>query len=198
MSDVWAVTRAVRGAPDPPATLASGSQPDDESWPRVQRYCDAVFGSQLPSVARHILVTLAFGTDPRVWPNPRGVSPTFSDLQRWTGLARSTVAEYVIAVERAGWLDRNPVSGGVLKIGDWVLRVGSPTCVRRETIPPEVRARVFERDGGACRRCARTADLTIDHVVPFAAGGTDDEENLQTLCRPCNSRKGASLPALGA
>jgi len=32
--------------------------------------------------------------------------------------------------------------------------------------------------------------ITIDHVVPRAAGGTDDIENLQSLCRTCNGKKG--------
>lgn len=32
-------------------------------------------------------------------------------------------------------------------------------------------------------------DLTVDHIVPKAAGGTNDPDNLQVLCRGCNSRK---------
>jgi 5-methylcytosine-specific restriction protein A len=33
------------------------------------------------------------------------------------------------------------------------------------------------------------ADLTADHVVAKANGGTDEASNVQVLCRPCNSRK---------
>ncbi|HWU23253.1 MAG TPA: HNH endonuclease [Nocardioides sp.] len=33
------------------------------------------------------------------------------------------------------------------------------------------------------------SDLTADHVVPKARGGSDDPENIQVLCRGCNSRK---------
>ena len=36
-------------------------------------------------------------------------------------------------------------------------------------------------------------DLTVDHVVPLAAGGAPmDIGNLAVLCRSCNSTKGAS------
>lgn len=34
-----------------------------------------------------------------------------------------------------------------------------------------------------------STDLTVDHITPKAYGGTDDVNNLQVLCRACNSRK---------
>jgi 5-methylcytosine-specific restriction enzyme A len=41
-------------------------------------------------------------------------------------------------------------------------------------------------------------DLTVDHIIPKARGGTDDRENLQVLCRPCNSTKAAADPTMPA
>lgn len=34
--------------------------------------------------------------------------------------------------------------------------------------------------------------LEVDHVVPISKGGTNDLDNLQTLCEPCNQAKGVS------
>ncbi|MGZ8724679.1 MAG: HNH endonuclease signature motif containing protein [Aeromicrobium sp.] len=49
------------------------------------------------------------------------------------------------------------------------------------------------------RRDAHPArDLTVDHVVPLAAGGPSlDIANCAVLCRSCNSTKGASAPDRG-
>jgi 5-methylcytosine-specific restriction protein A len=46
---------------------------------------------------------------------------------------------------------------------------------------------------GYGRRAHRASDLTVDHVVPLAAGGAPfDIGNTAVLCRSCNSTKGAS------
>lgn len=56
-------------------------------------------------------------------------------------------------------------------------------------IPQKLRKAVFERDGYTCRHCGATTNLAADHIVPEARGGKATMENLQTLCRSCNSRK---------
>jgi 5-methylcytosine-specific restriction endonuclease McrA len=48
---------------------------------------------------------------------------------------------------------------------------------------------LVERLGGRCLRCGTQADLTKDHVVPLSRGGSNRLENLQPLCRRCNSGK---------
>lgn len=40
-----------------------------------------------------------------------------------------------------------------------------------------------------CKYCKATEDLTIDHKNPVSKGGTNDINNLQTLCRRCNQNK---------
>lgn len=63
----------------------------------------------------------------------------------------------------------------------------------RATIPERLRRAVYERDGFACIDCNSRDDLTLDHIHPWSKGGEDTFDNLRTLCRPCNSRKGARV-----
>lgn len=44
-----------------------------------------------------------------------------------------------------------------------------------------------------CAYCGATVDMTVDHVVPLARGGTHSAENLVAACRPCNSSKHTRL-----
>jgi 5-methylcytosine-specific restriction endonuclease McrA len=51
--------------------------------------------------------------------------------------------------------------------------------------------RAFSKHGGKCFYCTETVvDLTIDHVEPVAAGGTETLQNLVIACKPCNIGKG--------
>lgn len=61
----------------------------------------------------------------------------------------------------------------------------------RRYIPTAIRRTVFERDGYACVTCGATDRLSLDHIIAYSRGGEDTLENLQTMCTPCNSRKGA-------
>lgn len=49
---------------------------------------------------------------------------------------------------------------------------------------------VYRRDGYKCLSCGSQKELTLDHIVPKSIGGTNHKNNLQTLCKPCNQKKG--------
>jgi 5-methylcytosine-specific restriction protein A len=57
------------------------------------------------------------------------------------------------------------------------------------------REAVLIRDGYRCRRCGKHLegdDATVDHIIPWIHGGSDDEDNLVAMCRQHNSEKGAN------
>lgn len=72
------------------------------------------------------------------------------------------------------------------------LETSRPTTPRKSVSPTKA-LRVFARDGYACKECGTREELTVDHIVPVSRGGGNEDENLQTLCRSCNSRKGARV-----
>lgn len=60
----------------------------------------------------------------------------------------------------------------------------------RRPIRTAIRMAVFSRDNFQCVQCGSGVRLSIDHVHPRSLGGSDDINNLQTLCMPCNAAKG--------
>lgn len=64
-------------------------------------------------------------------------------------------------------------------------------------VPSALRVAVWRRDGGRCtyqdptsgRRCESRHYLQIDHIKPFALGGTAELENLRLLCGQHNRRR---------
>lgn len=57
----------------------------------------------------------------------------------------------------------------------------------------EKRRAIYNRDSRVCVYCGSAHNLTLDHVVPVEAGGTNEATNLVTACRRCNSRKGSTM-----
>ena len=63
--------------------------------------------------------------------------------------------------------------------------------------------RLFVRDGGRCRRCGLLMTFgsdpnsdeypSVDHIIPLSRGGLHRWDNVQLMCRGCNSNKKAML-----
>lgn len=57
---------------------------------------------------------------------------------------------------------------------------------RHRSITSKTRERILDRDGHKCLRCGSTETLEIHHITPVARGGSDDKNNLATLCSECH------------
>lgn len=57
----------------------------------------------------------------------------------------------------------------------------------------KIRERILQRDGGVCQPCLRHGLVhvghAVDHIVPREQGGSDDDSNLQVICRPVHQAK---------
>jgi 5-methylcytosine-specific restriction enzyme A len=57
----------------------------------------------------------------------------------------------------------------------------------------KTRARILERDDYLCQPCLRNGRVTpateVDHIKPKADGGSDDDDNLQSICHACHVTK---------
>lgn len=68
-------------------------------------------------------------------------------------------------------------------------------------VSPAVRRRVAQQAASRCGYChtqerVSGIPLTLEHFVPKAKGGDDDEQNLWFSCRLCNEAKGVLTEAV--
>lgn len=63
----------------------------------------------------------------------------------------------------------------------------------RVSWPKGLKRRLMRRQDNTCVYCAHrriATSMDIDHIIPVVRGGSNDENNLQVICRRCNQRKG--------
>jgi hypothetical protein len=101
--------------------------------------------------------------------------------RRWGSVRRACA---LVAGYHAGRVTR----GELLK--------GEGAGPRRKVLAADVRWKVLKRDRYRCVACGKSpatepgVELEVDHIVPVARGGGNEETNLRTLCGPCNAGKG--------
>lgn len=80
----------------------------------------------------------------------------------------------------------------IIRIPKHYKKIFSGKEQKRSPIPESLRHEVFKRDGYRCVECGATnreTTLHVDHIIPKSEGGTDELDNLQTLCEKCNLAK---------
>jgi 5-methylcytosine-specific restriction endonuclease McrA len=70
----------------------------------------------------------------------------------------------------------------------------------RVVIPEEIRQQILEKSNYRCGYCQAPqtllyAKLQIDHIIPLAAGGNNNPDNLWASCDPCNAHKSQKTQA---
>ena len=92
------------------------------------------------------------------------------------------------------------ISGLLIMIGypGYDEDTGEPEdIIERRSFPEWAKRAVHARERGCCAHCGVriTMELEasghVDHIVPLAAGGSNDLVNLQLLCQACNLEKSA-------
>jgi len=77
--------------------------------------------------------------------------------------------------------------------------VNTPKKLPVRDMPPlsmdknRIKANLFNNQGKKCNACDKPQELgfmELDHIIPQARGGQDEERNFQVLCRICNGKKG--------
>lgn len=87
----------------------------------------------------------------------------------------------------ASWFKKNPVRAKELR---HKRRTLSP---ENGVWPSDLIELLLSEQGNNCPGCLKdvSAAPCVDHVIALKLGGPNSWNNLQLLCRPCNSRKGS-------
>lgn len=130
----------------------------------------------------------------RYFANPKMIARMFW----WATVPLERIEQWLSALEERGDISVACVDGGsygpsLVPILSIQRRSRFARFAPRPPIPTEIRWMVYSRDGHRCLHCGTTEALSLDHIYPYSLGGSDEPDNLQTLCRPCNSRKGVKV-----
>lgn len=76
--------------------------------------------------------------------------------------------------------------------------IHKPVKIKRKHFSDVERKEIYNKSDGFCQLCGRKIsieDFTVDHIIPLNGGGTNDLDNLNAVCRICNSFKADIYPA---
>lgn len=106
------------------------------------------------------------------------------DSTTWPRALRQLRSDGIINYE----YDRSLNIYNITSIGEY------SSTTNRSQINDKVRFRILNRDNYTCQTCGKTPTkdgikLHIDHRVPVDMGGSNNDENLWTMCAQCNEGK---------
>ncbi len=136
-------------------------------------------------------------TPPNVVPNVPNVTPNIRITEEERALIieqgnkQLTESGKVVRTKIKKALNWN--SDGYEKIKVVCDELGWHKDMQSDRISDEQRSELLEQANYRCSRCGSREDLTIDHIMPRVKGGSNETNNLQVLCRSCNSSKGVSI-----
>jgi 5-methylcytosine-specific restriction endonuclease McrA len=75
-----------------------------------------------------------------------------------------------------------------------IVKQDNPVQPKSRTVPLNTRRAVLQRDNYQCtycavdgKRCSERVELEIDHIKPYALGGSHQIENLRIVCKAHNA-----------
>jgi HNH endonuclease len=184
-----------------PAGQSLPGEAQDGVSPTTETAADRACESSAKGSARLVLWAVATLAGWREAELPACAILSLPKLARMTALTERSAKEGIRRLLEAGQIQVTGTPDGGRAELAFVIPHGpelapakvatTPPIGSGSTVGAGLTRMVFDRDGWECVSCGGHRYLSVDHVIPRSRGGTDDLENLQTMCIPCNIRKGA-------
>lgn len=157
----------------------------------------SAFAGMTPTTRLMALYILARNEEPKMpfWSveEENEVAVAFSSISRLIGLTDEQETKCISELLDLGFMEQMyKKSEAHWRIFDLDKYYSTPRVFQREYIPVAIRREVLS--AGECAHCGITETLSVDHIIPVSRGGGDEIENLQCLCRSCNSKKHDKMP----